>query len=705
MDENSERPLLPAAEAQKKKVESGPSNLTARGLIESLKGGREIVKFEIPNLYRLMAKAGRRTATVALSFPKEAEITAINLTDLVPGCKSLSPVEMPVPAKGVITMTGEKVINTINRQREEQGLPPIPEEIKKLSQGVRFSLERGRDGITNFSFTRCGFQVRDPNDNTLYHPDWGQFTIKRESTGNIPVEERVYIKGKPPIVLESFEIQAIQSVPEEEEPPQESDLVGEQIASAVKELMPKLSRLLGPGRKKVGKRLIEAATASGMGAVMSLVVACGRGTPAATPTPVKPPLTQIPPEQQPTAPPTIPTIMVDTESIKDKEEPVVTKDKLPTVQLGGVIETIDERSDRMRLFLPETVTGGENPLVPKGETAMVVLELGNDDNIASVIGTDLLGLPRRGAYRGGNLSIPEEGQLVSMTGKEMLENLINGWRANKMEIPQFNPTALEIIGKFRIALFRSKGGEVTIALNIPNQPYSYTDSQGTHLIDPLTSIILEFSKKLASANPPSLTGKGYIDVPGKGRVAEIDEFTLAPPRVINVKSDHRDKSEITVVVKDSEGGSLTGPSENKKVIEVKSGLTKPEESVEPGKRAEQRQRKTNDPLEEKWTNKEWAPDEEVSVAEWWEDMVNRGLIKIDSLARQYAGAEIDRLVSGSKLVPNPQEYYKKGHPFIGNCVSTLKELAASSQGHIIIDPQVYQFIPGGEECQLYASGK
>ncbi len=106
--------------------------------------------------------------------------------------------------------------------------------------------------------------------------------------------------------------------------------------------------------------------------------------------------------------------------------------------------------------------------------------------------------------------------------------------------------------------------------------------------------------------------------------------------------------------------------------------------------------------ENRWTNKTWSANEAVPLSEWWADMVAKGHIRIDDLAKQYAGQKIDELVDSSNLIPNPVKYYEKQIAFTGNCKKSLDELVQRGQGHIRIDQEAYKQIPGADQCDIYS---
>ena len=97
-----------------------------------------------------------------------------------------------------------------------------------------------------------------------------------------------------------------------------------------------------------------------------------------------------------------------------------------------------------------------------------------------------------------------------------------------------------------------------------------------------------------------------------------------------------------------------------------------------------------------------AANEAVPLSEWWADMVAKGHIRIDDLAKQYAGQKIDELVDSSNLIPNPVKYYEKQIAFTGNCKKSLDELVQRGQGHIRIDQEAYKQIPGADQCDIYS---
>lgn len=109
--------------------------------------------------------------------------------------------------------------------------------------------------------------------------------------------------------------------------------------------------------------------------------------------------------------------------------------------------------------------------------------------------------------------------------------------------------------------------------------------------------------------------------------------------------------------------------------------------------------------ENKWTGREWAPNQTVPVREWWDDMVAKGYISIDDIAQQNAGKQIDDFLKGANLVPNPVKYYLQGHGFINNCNLEFDKLVSQGQGHIKITSNAYAQIPGGVKCQIFTKGK
>jgi hypothetical protein len=113
-----------------------------------------------------------------------------------------------------------------------------------------------------------------------------------------------------------------------------------------------------------------------------------------------------------------------------------------------------------------------------------------------------------------------------------------------------------------------------------------------------------------------------------------------------------------------------------------------------------------EPLKEasRWI-REWPPDETIPLQEWWNDMVSQRHIRIDGIARYYAGKEIDALVDGAVLVPNPQNYQNPKNPLIGNCTTTLSQLVSRAQGHITVSPEAYRQLPGANNCQVFGKTK
>lgn len=114
--------------------------------------------------------------------------------------------------------------------------------------------------------------------------------------------------------------------------------------------------------------------------------------------------------------------------------------------------------------------------------------------------------------------------------------------------------------------------------------------------------------------------------------------------------------------------------------------------------SEQNQRKS------KW-QKDWEPDVEVSAKEWFDDMVAKGFIVIDPLARQMASGEIDS-INGYNLVPNPtKDYPQKGYSFYYNLEKYLNKIVIEGEGHVVVTSDAFENMPGGANCGVYYNTK
>jgi len=154
---------------------------------------------------------------------------------------------------------------------------------------------------------------------------------------------------------------------------------------------------------------------------------------------------------------------------------------------------------------------------------------------------------------------------------------------------------------------------------------------------------------------------------------------------------------------DETGNDVTPtPTATPKIIHSRSGEnTDQRGTVHGGNTTESQVGSESDEL---WT-KEWEPDVTVTLRQWWDDMVARGYIVVDSLARQYGGDILEDRINTYDLVPNPVDYRNNGFFFIGSCQSKLDEIVTVGQGHITISSQAFALIPGGENCQMYGRHK
>jgi len=146
---------------------------------------------------------------------------------------------------------------------------------------------------------------------------------------------------------------------------------------------------------------------------------------------------------------------------------------------------------------------------------------------------------------------------------------------------------------------------------------------------------------------------------------------------------------------------------NTKVITIERGQVNDSGNALPpiqaNKSENQNSNSVNSLEKNEWNGGVWEPNQTIPISKWWDDMIAKGYIRIDSLAEQYAGDKIRGMLNSLDLVPNPKDYYKTQRAFAGSCFTQLQELATEGQGHITISQEAFDQVPGGKNCDIYAN--
>lgn len=346
--------------------------------------------------------------------------------------------------------------------------------------------------------------------------------------------------------------------------------------------------------------------------------------------------------------------------------PTEIKEQLPELSVSGFIESNFEKSNNeiVKFVFSDGFTNLEKPIFEKGDVVEIRFNLDSQLSPKSLFASasNMFGI---------NIPVSESKEIDDSPGNgfsllefaKLLPQHAQSF-GKKLEIGELS---LETIDKIKF-VFGTNNDDLIIRIVLPNTPYTYTDETGNHEINPLQRFLngemgIEMKREDSSVNPPEepvIISKFVVYSNKQEKIVYQQKpenlIELQPPRKITIQSSGGiDKTEATDLSVQSE--------------------------------------------ESRWT-KEWNQNETISIRDWWNDMIEKGYIRIDSTAQKFAGDKISAMLDNI-LVPNPHEYYKSGKPFIGGCVSTLNELISTSQGHISISSEALSQIPGGSACQIF----
>lgn len=374
--------------------------------------------------------------------------------------------------------------------------------------------------------------------------------------------------------------------------------------------------------------------------------------------------------------PDTPTPYPTPEPTRDIENTPVPESVEPKkISAGGRID-IDPSNpsiEKLRFHFPEDVAEGDSPLIPKGDYLSVSFNLKSDSPITdlNISTSELFGITT------ANVSFLEDTSTIGAIDTSYLTDTLLQMTEHNKDTLIIDDKSRDIMNKIEVRYGILPDEDfLRMVLILPNEDFTFTDKEGGHIENPAKRFLsgeLGVGIKRRGDIKPGTVIAGTI-----GLVAEDVNLYNASERKTVAEVDHNiDFNSVRKIV-------------------IKSGSTEPEtKESESGNQRE----------DSKWTSKEWEQNEKIPLTEWWNDMVSKGHIKVDSLAQQFAGDKIDDLVGSSHLVPNPHEYWSQGNPFIGDCKKSLDRLVRDSSGHISISSEAYSQIPGANNCQVFSNNK
>lgn len=323
------------------------------------------------------------------------------------------------------------------------------------------------------------------------------------------------------------------------------------------------------------------------------------------------------------------------------------------ITVGSSLETdsVDKTRENVHFLFPEGLLGTESPLIPSGNRLIV----------SFVVKSDL-------AIR--ELMFAES----ELTGSGHTEVSIPADTPGTNAVAELRNEGVTTLPKdVEIQLGKLPDGRLKMLFGLPNSEINLANGSTVNFAERFASGKLGFGIRRLSNDaagrvvgwlPPVEIDELQVTGPDQQRLAFADNFNLGQPVTIKI-----------------EGNSQTPTG------------TGPRSETIPG----------SAPEDSKWL-KEWAPDETITASEWLDDMISQGYIYIDATAEQYGAKQLSQ-IRNAVLVPNSVNYRNQGFAFIGNCSSALDKLVSSSQGHIRVDPNAYELIPGGDTCQVFAGTK
>lgn len=420
------------------------------------------------------------------------------------------------------------------------------------------------------------------------------------------------------------------------------------------------------------------------------------------------PLSKIPATEtpKPTAQPTATLVKENTVAPATPTKPDATRipeatatpaEKLPkTIGVGSLLETnlTNPSVEKIKFFFPEGVVGDKSALIPPGETMTVLFDLksGVPIKTLNINMEDLLGINI--GQVGAQMNATSTAEVLF--AKNYVDTLLRVAKGGNQTL-MIDNSSRAIINKIEVGCGHPQNSDpnLLVKLVLPNETYYFTDKTGVHSVNPAQRFVsgqmgLGFNRtgelKPGTVLIPAPLKAEHFQIfsTTKGLVANVNDVDIKPPLKITTDNKSTQPAEV----------APAPTSTPAKKITVESGNSNPQPKTP-----------ENPETKSKWTETKWAPNQTISLKEWWNDMTAKGYISVDSLAQQYGGKEIDALVNGSNLVPNPVEYYKQGYGLVDSCKKALDQLVSTGQGHIKVVPEAYANIPGSNNCQVFQNKK
>jgi len=441
-------------------------------------------------------------------------------------------------------------------------------------------------------------------------------------------------------------------------------------------------------RMRINKKLALAL----VGFTAPFIASCGWGnipnpfsrSHEASPTPVVVPIKDLPTSATfaPKATPTLEPTPTPTPTPKPK-----------VISIGSSVETDPANlsaGEMIKILLPEGIVNGKSPLIPEGDALSVSFKLKSEIGIGisqcSLSLQDLFGIKDH-----------KFDMRINPTNEDAIQNIASSLTTFQSSAKfSISDADKKIASRITLSCVRESRG-LTVDLSFPNKQFRYSDKDGSHFVNPAErfasgKVGLRIKRGAIAPGRFALTAEDIKIQNSNGiLVATANGFDIIPPRI--TVASGTPQPDRTIPTKTPTKVTVE-PTPRPTV--VKAPIPTIEATKIPAPKPKEE--------ENKWT-REWPPNETVSVREWWDDMVAKGNISIDAIARQYAGEQINNFLATTNLVPNPVEYYKTGHGFLGTCRDKLDKLVRQGQGHIKVTSGAYAQIPGADECFVVTKDK
>lgn len=334
-------------------------------------------------------------------------------------------------------------------------------------------------------------------------------------------------------------------------------------------------------------------------------------------------------------------------------EPAETKEPADIELSGTISEVSDDPNQRLiKLQFPENLLDGENKLLPESQIAFY-LEINSQQPIqaieipvSSLLGSDFDSFDP--------IRFDTSGQI---SGRDILEQLSQSLAEHNYSLPP------DSVDRFKAIQFLvSVGDRNSIQATILNKEVFYRTPEGMKKINSLQEFERNGFKLINSSdsahedtqnNPVSIRGFNFsfYDEDKRNTVwLNANDFTL--------QSTSEDLTSAPQMNEDSNSA--------------------PESAMN-------------------W-KQEWPQNQTLSFREWWDDMQNKGYIRLKDIGMHFRGEDIDSMIDNLVLIPKPAENAENN--IQDSCEDALNLLVAEYGEYIFIEPEAYENIPGGQNCVL-----